>query len=124
MTDLPPYGALGAGYRNDPASREGARKVNDDGTRATQSAFALATVLAAGRAGIDSYRVFSTPGATFRDLSTCRARLSELQKAGKIVKKGVRVPGEAGCSVNLWIAACFAPPSPADPQAGLFDQAA
>jgi hypothetical protein len=122
--DLPPYGKGGAGYRDDEASRDGARKVNRDGTRATQCDFAMAVVERAGPDGISSYGVYETPGGTFRDLSTCRARLSDLKAQGKIVKKGERTPGEAGISVNLWIAARYAPPADADPQGDMFADAA
>lgn len=118
--DLPPYGKGGAGYRDDEASRDGARKVNRDGTRATQCEFALAVVERAGPEGISSYGVYETPGGTFRDLSTCRARLSDLKKQGKIVKKGERTPGPAGISVNLWASARYAPPAAADPQGDMF----
>lgn len=122
-TDLPPYGKGGAPYRNDEASKDGARKVNRDGSRTTQCDFALAVVERAGPEGISSYGVFETPDAPFRDLSTCRARLSDLKKQGKITKKGERTPGEAGVSVNLWIAARYA--SPADGEQGeLFEKAA
>lgn len=106
--DLPRY-PKGAGHRDDDASRDGARKVNRDGTRATQCEFALAVVERAGPDGISSYGVYGTPGGTFRDLSTCRARLSDLKKQGKIVKKGERTPGLAGISVNVWIAVRYAP---------------
>lgn len=119
-SDLPPYGRGGAGYRDDEASRDGARKVNRDGTRATQCEFALAVVGRAGPDGISSYGVYETPGGTFRDLSTCRARLSDLKKQGKIVKKGERTPGPAGISVNVWILVRYAPPADADPQGEMF----
>lgn len=119
--DLPPYGKGGAGYRDDEASRDGARKVNRDGSCKTQCAFALAVVEAAGPAGISAYGVYETEDAPFRDLSTCRARLSNLQTEGKIAKKGERTPGEAGISVNLWIAARYAPPADADPQGDMFE---
>ena len=62
--------------------------MNRDGTRATQCEFALAVVGRAGPDGISSYGVYETPGGTFRDLSTCRARLSDLKKQGKIVNVG------------------------------------
>lgn len=109
--DLPRYGNGNAGYRDDDASRDGARKVNGNGSCKTQCDFALAVVEAAGQAGISAYGVFEAPEAPFRDLSTCRARLSNLKTDGKIVKKGERTKGEAGISVNLWIAARFAPKS-------------
>ncbi|UNK77895.1 hypothetical protein MNQ96_09835 [Sphingopyxis granuli] len=121
-TDLPPYPG-GAGYRDDEASRDGARKVNRDGSRLTQCDFAMTAIDRAGPGGIDAYRVYGLPDAPFRDLSTCRARLSDLKKQGKIMKKGERTPGEAGVSVNLWIAARFAPPVE-DDQPDLFGQAA
>lgn len=118
-SDLPDYPA-GAGFRDDEASRDGARKVNGDGTRVTQCAFALAAIKAAGPAGTDAYRIYHLPGATFRDLSTCRARLSDLKAQGEIAKKGERVDGEAGVRVNLWIAAEYAPaPEPDEPD--MFD---
>ena len=120
--DLPPYPG-GAGYRDDEASRDGARKVNRDGSRLTQCDFAMTAIDRAGPGGIDAYRVYGLPDAPFRDLSTCRARLSDLKKQGKIMKKGERTPGEAGVSVNLWIAARFAPPVE-DDQPDLFGQAA
>lgn len=116
--DLPAYPA-GAGYRDDEASREGARKVNADGSRLTQSAFVLAAIENAGPAGITSIAVFNLPDSPFREVSLCRARVSELLKAGKVCKKGERSPGEAGVSVNLWIAARFAPKSD-DPQGEMF----
>lgn len=122
-TDLPPCPG-GAPFRDDEASRDGARKVNCDGSRLTQCDFALTAIDRAGPGGIDAYRVYGLPDAPFRDLSTCRARLSDLKKQGKIVKKGERTPGEAGVSVNLWIAARYAPPSADDGQADLFGQAA
>ena len=121
-TDLPPYPG-GAPFRDDEASRDGARKVNRDGSRVTQCAFVLAAVESAGPAGIDAYRIFNLPDAQFRDLSTCRARLSDVKKQGKIVKKGERTEGEAGVSVNLWIAARFAPPVE-NGQGDLFGEAA
>lgn len=120
--DLPAYPG-GAPFRRDDASRDGARKVNRDGSRITQCDFALAAVEQAGPAGIDAYTVFNLADASFRDLSTCRARLSDLKKQGKIAKKGERTPGEAGVSVNLWIAARFAP-SAASEQPDMFDKAA
>src|SRR3546814_17418097 len=95
----------GAGYRDDEASRDGARKVNRDGSRVTQCAFVLAAVESAGPAGIDAYRIFNLPDAQFRYLSTCRARMSDVKKQGKIVMKGARPEGEAGVPANLWIAA-------------------
>lgn len=122
--DLPQYPA-GAGYRDDDASRDGARKVNRDGSRVSQCDFALAVIDGAGEAGISAYGVHDAPGATFRDLSTCRARISDLLKQGKVAKKGERVPGEAGISVNLWIAARFAPkPVDQNGQGDLFERAA
>ena len=120
--DLPPNPG-GAGYRDDEASRDGARKVNRDGSRMTQCAFVLAAVESAGPAGIDAYRIFNLPDAHFRDLSTCRARLSDVKKQGKIVKKGERTEGGAGVSVNLWIAARFALPVE-NGQGDLFGEAA
>lgn len=123
--DLPPYGKgnRAAGFRDDDASRDGARKVNRDGTCKTQCAFALSVVEAAGPEGISSYGVYEADDAPFRDLSTCRARLSNLKTEGKIVKKGERTPGEAGVAVNLWIAARYAPPKEDDGQAELFPSA-
>jgi len=106
--DLPDYPG-GAGFRADEASKDGARKVNRDGSRVSQCDFALRVIDEAGERGISAYGVYDAPGATFRDLSTCRARISDLLKQGKVAKKGERVPGEAGISVNLWIAARFAP---------------
>ena len=122
--DLPPYGKGGAGYRHDEASKDGARKVNRDGSRKTQCDFALAVVDGVGGMGISSYGVYEAPEAPFRDLSTCRARLSDLKRQGKIVKKGERTAGEAGVTVNLWIAARFAPAPPECGQGDLFGQAA
>jgi hypothetical protein len=116
--DLPRYPG-GAGYREDDASKDGARKVNRDGSRVTQCEYALTAIDRAGPDGIDAYRVYGLPDAPFRDLSTCRARLSDLKRQGRIVKKGERTPGEAGVSVNLWIAARFAP-KPLDGQGDLF----
>ena len=118
--DLPPYGKGGAGYRDDEASRDGARKVNRDGTRDTQCDFALRIVESFGAKGVSAYGVYEAEDAPFRDRSTCRARLSDLKKQGKIVKKGERTPGEAGISVNLWISARYAPPRDADPQGDMF----
>lgn len=120
--DLPPYPG-GAPFRDDDASRDGARKVNADGSRVTQLAFVMAAIERAGAAGTDAYRIFNLPDAPFRDLSTCRARISDLQRQGKIVKKGERTQGEAGVSVNIWIAARYAPPAD-DGQADLFGKAA
>lgn len=120
--NLPDY-PVGAPYRRDDASKDGAIKVNTDGSRVTQLAFALAAIERAGSAGVDAYRVFNLPDAPFRDLSTCRARLSDLKAQGKIAKKGERTPGEAGVSVNLWIAARFVPVVPED-QSNLFGLAA
>jgi hypothetical protein len=122
--DLPPYGKQGKGapYRQDEASKDGARKVNRDGSRMTQCAFVLAAIKAAGPEGIDAYRIYNMPGATFRDLSTCRARISDLLKQGKIAKKGERVAGEAGVRVNLWVAAEYAPaPEPEPDEPDLLD---
>lgn len=121
--DLPDYPG-GAGYRDDDASRDGARKVNRDRSRVTQCAFVLDAVERAGPSGIDAYGIFNLPDAEFRDLSTCRARLSDVKKQGKIVKKGERTPGEAGVSVNLWIAARYGPSPADDGQADLFGKAA
>lgn len=106
--DLPTYPA-GAPYRRDEASRDGARKVNRDGSRITQCDFALKMVERAGASGIRANDVYSSCGAPFPDLSTCRARLSDLKKQGKIAKKGERQPGDAGVAVNLWIAARYVP---------------
>jgi len=117
--DLPRY-PLGAPHRQDEASKDGARKVNRDGSRVTQCAFVLAAIMAAGPKGICAYRIYNAPDAPFRDLSTCRARISDLLKQGKIAKKGERVDGEAGVKVNLWIAAEYAPvPEPDEPD--MFD---
>lgn len=125
--DLPRYGRQGNGapFRNDEASKDGARKVNRDGSRVTQCAFVLAAIERAGADGIDAYRIYNLPDAPFRDLSTCRARISDVLKQGKIAKKGERVAGEAGVRVNLWIAAKHAPP-PVDEtgQRDMFLQAA
>lgn len=127
MTDfhantLPDY-PVGAPFRRDEASKDGARKVNADGSRVTQLAFAMEAIERAGAAGVDAYRVYNLPDAPFRDLSTCRARLSDLKAQGKIAKKGERTPGEAGVSVNLWIAARYVPAVP-DDQGDLFGLAA
>lgn len=117
--DLPQY-PKGAGFRDDEASKDGARKVNGDGSRVSQCDFALRVIDAAGAGGISAYGVYGSPGGTFRDLSTCRARISDLLKQGKVAKKGERVPGEAGISVNLWIAARFVPESDDNGQGDLF----
>jgi hypothetical protein len=69
-TDLPPYGKGGAPYRDDEASKDGARKVNRDGSRTTQCAFALAVVERAGPEGISSYGVFETPDAPCSPVNT------------------------------------------------------
>lgn len=122
--DLPAYGKGGAGFRNDEASKDGARRVNLDGSRTTQCDFALAVIDSVGAKGISSYGVYEMPDAPFRDLATCRARLSDLKSQGKIAKKGERTPGEAGVSVNLWIAARFAPPPVGNGQGNLFGEAA
>lgn len=103
---LPGY-PQGAAYRDDEASRDGARKVNRDGTRATQCEFALAAVERAGPAGVTSNEVFAAPGSPFSTLALCRARLSELKKLGKIAKSGERRPGADGVDVNVWIAARY-----------------
>lgn len=116
--DLPAYPA-GAPYRRDEASKDGARKVNRDGSRVTQCDFALKMVERAGARGIRANDVYASHDAPFPDLSTCRARLSDLKKQGKIAKKGERQPGDAGVAVNLWIAARFAP-KPLDGQGDLF----
>lgn len=118
--DLPPYPG-GAPFRKDDASRDGARKVNRDGSRITQCAFVLSAIERAGPGGLDAYAIYGMPGASFRDLSTCRARISDLKKQGKIAKKGERTPGEAGVSVNLWIAAKYVP-RPCPEQAELFGE--
>jgi hypothetical protein len=120
--DLPRY-PRGAGFRDDDASKDGARKVNRDGSRLSQCAFALAVVEQAGPAGIGSYAVFNAPGATWSELAICRARLSDLKKQGKIAKKGERVPGDAGVAVNLWVSARYAPAADGD-QGDLFEKAA
>ena len=119
--DLPRYPA-GAGYRDDEASRDGARKVNSDGTRATQCEFALAAVERAGPAGITSNEVFAAAGSPFSTLALCRARLSELKKLGKIAKSGERRPGSDGVAVNVWIAARYVTVD--DGQADLFGREA
>lgn len=115
---LPAYPA-GAPYRRDEASKDGARKVNRDGSRVTQCDFALKMVERAGAGGIRANDVYTSIDAPFPDLSTCRARLSDLKKQGKIAKKGERKPGEAGVAVNLWIAARYVP-RPLDGQGDLF----
>lgn len=104
--DLPRY-PKGAGYRDDEASKAGARKVNRDGTRKSQSDFALALVEGAGPSGITSNAVYAAPQSPFSALALCRARLSELKKAGKIAKSGARRPGSAGINVNVWVAARY-----------------
>lgn len=116
--DLPPY-PKGAGFRADDASKDGARAVNRSGSRVTQCDFALAVVESAGHAGIGSYDIFRAPGATWTELSICRARLSDLKAQGKIAKKGERTPGEAGIAVNLWVAARYVTPAEND-QGDLF----
>lgn len=112
--DLPRY-PKGAGYRHDEASKDGARKVNADGTRKTQSDYVLALVEAAGPAGIIADAIFAAPDAPFSALALCRARLSELKKAGKIAKSGKRRPGTAGIDVNVWIAARYVTTDDAEP---------
>ena len=107
MSDNLPRYPKGAGYRDDAASKDGARKVNGDGSRKRQSDFALTLVEAAGRSGIIADAIFAAPDAPFSALALCRARLSELKKAGKIAKSGERRPGSAGVDVNVWIAACY-----------------
>lgn len=101
--DLPRY-PKGAGYRDDEASKDGARKVNTDGSRKRQSDFALALVEAAGPSGIIADAIFAAPDAPFSALALCRARLSELKKAGKIAKSGERREGVSGVACNVWIA--------------------
>lgn len=103
---LPQY-PNGAGYRHDEASKDGARKVNSDGSRKRQSDFALALVERAGPAGIIADDVFAAQDAPFGALALCRARLSELKKAGKIAKSGARRPGSSGVDVNVWVAARY-----------------
>lgn len=121
---LPRYPS-GPGYRDDEASRDGARLVHANGARVTQSEFALSVVERAGPIGIRANDVFAAPGAPFPDLSTCRARLSELKRQGKIAKRGDRTPGNSGVNVNLWIAARYAPrPAEEDGQGDLFGVAA
>jgi len=121
--DLPDYPG-GAGYvRHDEASRDGARKVNRDGSRECQSDFALALVERAGPRGITSDLIFHADGSPFSALALCRARLSELKKAGKIAKSGERRPGLSGVEVNVWIAARYVT-QPDDGQGNLFEEAA
>ena len=115
--NLPPYPG-GAGYRDDEASKDGARKVNADGSRKRQSDFALELVERAGPTGIIAETIFAAPDAPFSALALCRARLSELKKAGKIAKSGERRPGVSGVAVNVWIAARYAMPT--DGQGELF----
>lgn len=107
LPDALPRYPTGAGYRDDEASRDGARKVNRDGTRKTQQEFALALVEGAGRTGIIADAIYGAPDAPFSALALCRARLSELKKAGKIAKTGERRPGTAGVDVNVWVAARY-----------------
>jgi hypothetical protein len=104
--DLPRY-PKGAGYRDDAASKDGARKVNTDGSRKRQSDFALALVESAGPNGSIADVIFAAPDAPFSALALCRARLSELKKAGKIAKSGERRPGVSGVEVNVWVAARY-----------------
>lgn len=106
--DLPRY-PFGPSVGKDEASQGGARLVHSNGSHVTQSEFALAAVERAGPFGIRANDVFAAPGAPFPDLSTCRARLSELKRQGKIGKKGDLTPGNAGVKVNLWIAARYLP---------------
>lgn len=120
--DLPHYPS-GPGYRDDAASRAGARLVLSNGSHVTQSEFALAAVGQAGPCGIRANDVFALPDAPFPDLSTCRARLSELKRQGKIGKKGDLTPGNAGVRVNLWVAARYLPRA-GDPQGDLFGEVA
>lgn len=115
--DLPRYPA-GAGYRQDDASRDGARKVNTDGSRKRQSDFALDLVDRAGPAGITADAIFSAPGAPFSTLALCRARLSELKRVGKIAKSGERSPGLSGVNVNVWVSARYV--TATDQQGDLF----
>lgn len=115
--DLPRY-PKGAGYRDDSASKDGARKVNGDGSRKRQSDFALGLVEGAGRSGIIADAIFAAPDAPFSALALCRARLSELKKAGKIAKSGERRPGAAGVDVNVWVAARYVTPD--ESQSDLF----
>lgn len=122
MTDDLPRYPKGAGYRHDEASKDGARKVNGDGSRKRQSDFALALVEGAGRSGIIADAIFAAPDAPFSALALCRARLSELKKAGKIAKSGERRPGSAGVDVNVWVAACYVTAS--DGQGDLFGEKA
>lgn len=112
--DLPRY-PKGAGYRDDEASRDGARKVNSNGTRKSQSDYVLALVESAGPAGITSDAIFAAADSPFSALALCRARLSELKKAGKIAKSGERRPGTAGIGVNVWIAARYVTTDDAEP---------
>lgn len=113
--DLPKYPG-GAGWvPGDEASKDGARKVNRDGTRKSQSDFALALVDAAGPTGVIADAIFKAPDAPFSALALCRARLSELKKAGKIAKSGERRPGAAGVDVNVWVAARYVTTDDAEP---------
>ncbi|WP_341680577.1 hypothetical protein [Sphingopyxis sp.] len=122
--DLPRYPA-GAPHRDDEASKDGARLVNRTGGRVTQCDFALAVVQAAGPRGIRANDVYTAPDSPFPDLSTCRARLSDLKKQGKIGKKGERTEGNSGVRVNLWVAAEYLPkPDNDDSSPDLFDKAA
>lgn len=123
--DLPRYGKGGAGYRNDEASKDGARLVNRNGSKVTQCDFAFQIVKGVGHRGIRANDVYAAPDAPFPDLSTCRARLSDLKKQGKIGKKGERIDGDAGVRVNLWVAAEYLP-KPANDEAppDMFDGAA
>lgn len=113
----------GPGHRGDEASKDGARHILNNGTHVTQSNFALAAVERAGPQGIRANDVYTAPDSPFPDLSTCRARLSELKQRGKIAKKGERTPGESGVAVNLWIAARYAPRAN-DGQQQIFGEAA
>jgi hypothetical protein len=117
---LPRYPA-GAPHRNDEASKDGARMVNRNGARVTQCAFALSIVKDAGPGGVRANDVYGAPDSPFPDLSTCRARLSDLKKQGEIGKKGARTEGNAGVKVNLWVAAEYLPkPANDDAQPDMF----
>lgn len=120
---LPDYPG-GAGYvPYDEASKDGARKVNCDGSRKRQSDFALRLVEGAGRGGITADAIFANPDAPFSALALCRARLSELKREGKIAKSGERRPAPSGVAVNVWVAARYVTQAN-DGQADLFGSAA
>lgn len=116
--DLPDY-PEGAGYRHgSDASMDGARAINPK--RETLCLAHYQRIFETGARGLTADEIAAEISV---EAYLIRPRLTDLQKAGSIVKSGERRMGAHGVANTVWIAKTFAPPPPEMPPGPLFDQA-